>query len=420
MEAPGSFSPVVVVPTYNNAETVVGVLRRIEALGLSIIVVNDGSTDDTAERLSRWVQGVPIARVFTHEQNPGKAAAMLTGFQIALQAGHTHAVTIDSDGQLDPEEIPLLLDAARANPRALVLGVRSLETENYPLGSRIGRRFSNLAIFLECGRRVYDSQCGLRAYPLRLIECVRCRANRFGWEAEVITLAAWAGFDIVQVPVTCRYAPRGQHKSHFRTWVDTRRGLALHARLLARAMLPWPHKRCVEVEVAKQAPPADWWRSLLHWINPLRAWRAIFDPGFGRGETAAAFATGVFIANLPIYPLQSAAALYVAHRLHLHPAVTFAGSALSTPPLGIVLVGAAIATGHLLLTGQWPALSDYDLSRMQPAQMVGMTLLEWLIGSLIIGTLTAMAAFAFAYAAIGIARQRRSPCDDPGGGGGGR
>jgi len=408
MEPQTGFSPVVVVPTFNNAGTLSGVLRRIEALGLAIIAVNDGSTDETAQRLADWLPGATNARVIAHERNRGKAAAMLRGFSAARDGGYTHVVTIDSDGQLAPEEIPTLLEAARAQPAALVLGVRSFEVENYPLGSRLGRRFSNLAIFLECGRRVHDSQCGLRIYPLRLIDCVRCRADRFGWEAEVITRAAWAGFDIVQVPVTCHYAPRGQHKSHFRTWSDTWRGLALHGRLLTRAMLPWPHRRCVEPPTQPDGVPREPLRRLMHWINPMRAWRTIRDPSAGRGETAAAFAIGVFIANLPIYPLQTAAALYAAHRLHLNPAVTFAGSTLSTPPLGIVLVGAAIATGHLLLTGRLPALSDYDLRQLAPLQTISSTLLHWLIGSVVIGTLTALTAFAFAYTAVGLARQRRA------------
>src|SRR5688500_18713196 len=100
-------------------------------------------------------------------------------------------------------------------------------------------------MLLERGRRVRDRQCALRAYPLGLVESVRCRADRCGWEAEIITRAAWAGFPIVQVPVTSRYAPLGQHKSHFRTWVDTRRALALHVRLLLRAMAPWPHREII-------------------------------------------------------------------------------------------------------------------------------------------------------------------------------
>ena len=409
MEPQETFRPVVVVPTYNNAEQVIGVLRRIEALGLALIVVNDGSTDGTAELLERWLPEARCARLLNHQVNRGKAAAMLAGFRAATEAGYSHAATIDSDGQLDPEELPALLETAAGNPQALVLGVRSVAVENYPIGSRIGRGLSNFGIYLECGRRVHDSQCGLRVYPLKLIECVRCRAGRFGWEAEVITRAAWAGFDIVQVPVTCRYAPRGEHKSHFRTWTDTRRGLALHGRLLGRAILPWPHRRCA----GPQTQPTDWsargpLRRALHWMNPLRAWRAILDPLHGRAETAGAFAVGVFIANLPIYPLQSAAALYVAHRLHLHPAVVFAGSVVSTPPLGIVLVAAAIGVGHLLLTGRLPVLADYELSRLDAWSVIGWTLLEWTIGALVVGLVTASAAFAGVYIAIGMARRGRA------------
>src|SRR5687767_3581022 len=108
------FSPVVITPTYNNCGTLAGVLGRVEALGLPMIVVDDGSTDSTAEVLREWAarrQDGP-ARVLTHARNRGKADALRTGFAAAAAAGHTHAVTIDTDGQLDPEEIPLLLAVA--------------------------------------------------------------------------------------------------------------------------------------------------------------------------------------------------------------------------------------------------------------------------------------------------------------------
>lgn len=238
-----AFSPAIIAPSYNNAATLPDVLKRIQSLNLPLIVVNDGSTDATPEILSRWGALHDNVRVLTHSRNQGKADALRTGFAAAASAGHTHAATIDTDGQLDPEQIPDLLAVSRRNPNALILGMRDDTKADYPARSRIGRRISNFAIRVESGLRIQDSQCGLRVYPLKLIQTVRCRAPFFAFEAEIITRAKWAGFPILEVPANCRYLPPEQRVSHFKPWKDTLRGIRMHARLLGRAIIPWPHHR---------------------------------------------------------------------------------------------------------------------------------------------------------------------------------
>lgn len=233
---PHSFKPCLVLPTFNNAGTLGDIVRRSLALSLPTFIVDDGSTDDTAQVLVALGKQ-PRLHVLSHAENQGKAAAMLTGFRAAEAAGCTHAATVDTDGQLDPEQVPALLDAASANPAALVLGVRDSKIARCPARSMIGRRLANALIRIQCGVRVVDSQCGLRVYPLALITHVQVEADRFGFETEFITRAAWLGTPIVQVPVTCRYFEK--HVSHFRPWVDTCRAIRLHARLLAtRARTP--------------------------------------------------------------------------------------------------------------------------------------------------------------------------------------
>ena len=108
------FRPVVIAPTFNNARTLEGVLRGVGEIATAVIVVNDGSTDGTAEILQRWAGGGVERVVLTHEVNRGKAAALWLGFERALALGFSHAVTIDTDGQLNPGEIPTLLKTAEA------------------------------------------------------------------------------------------------------------------------------------------------------------------------------------------------------------------------------------------------------------------------------------------------------------------
>jgi len=237
------FLAVVIAPTYNNAGTIAGVLDRIDAAGFPVIVVNDGCTDGTGATLRTWLSRGGARTVLTHAQNSGKAAALRTGFEHAGDAGFTHAVTIDTDGQHDPEEIVRLVDAARANPTSLVLGVRSASIEGYPARSMTGRRLSNFFVRIESGARVTDSQSGFRVYPIGLVRTVRGFSQRFGFETEILTRAAWAGCVIVEVPISSRYFPPGERVTHFRPVMDSVRSVGMHLRLLLRAVVPWGRAR---------------------------------------------------------------------------------------------------------------------------------------------------------------------------------
>ncbi len=243
------FRPVIVLPTYNNASTLADVARRCMALQLPVYIVNDGSTDDTASILSTLVRTSNV-RVLTHTVNQGKAAAMRTAFARALQDGFSHAVTMDTDGQLEPEQIPMLLDAAARLPTALILGVRKFNIDGYPAANQLGRRIANFFVHLESGIRVHDSQCGLRIYPLGFTATVPVRSGRYGYETEVITRAGWSRTPVIEVPVSCRYFEAEKRISHFRPWVDTYRAIGLHARLILRRLTPARHPRWPAAQVA--------------------------------------------------------------------------------------------------------------------------------------------------------------------------
>lgn len=390
----GGFRPVVVAPTYNNVGTLGDILARVGALGLPVIVVDDGCTDGTGRLLANMSDGSRVT-VVTHRRNRGKAAALHSGFAAAADAGFTHAVTIDTDGQLDPEEIPALLAVARERPEALVVGRRDDSADGYPTRSRVGRKISNLLVRLESGVRVDDSQCGFRVYPLGLIRAVRCRVGHYGFETEIITRAGWARCPVEQAPVTCRYMPLERRVSHFRPWLDTFRGIRMHLFLLARAMTPLPrHPRWPAVAHPQNAE--SHWRRFCNWLSPARAWRQLRQSRVGRTEIAAGLAVGVFIANLPAYGFQSILSLYAARRLHLHPLSVLIGSHVSTPPVGLLMIGAAIALGHLLLHGSFPAWGD--IARSQSGwwafvATIKQFLLEWSLGALLMGLV--MSALTF-------------------------
>ena len=390
-----SVIPVVIAPTFNNAATLPQILSQIHCLHLALIVINDGCTDLTSEILD-GLKSLPGITILSHAINRGKAAALQTGLASASQSGFTHALTIDTDGQHDPRQIAPLLAAARSQPNAIILGTRDASSAGYPLLSRLGRSFSNLMIRLQSGAKVQDSQCGMRVYPLAATAALRCRAGRYGLETEILTRASWAKIAIVSVPIDCRYFPPDQRVSHFRPVVDSLRALAMHARLMPRAMLTWP-------------------RRLGHWLSPWRALHDLRRLPSARNEFAAGLAIGVFIACLPAYGFQSLLSLFAARRLKLHPLSVLTGSHLSTPPLSPLLIIASLMLGHLLLHGSMPADDYWHAAKtisLTPA-IVRSLLLEWIVGGLALGIALALLTYPLAYAMLRFAWGRGAISSQP-------
>lgn len=363
------FAPVILAPTFNNSDAIAGVLSQIEQLHLPVIVVNDGSTDSTPAILRQYTSPM----VLTHPINLGKAAALQTGFQAAKRMGFTHVLTIDTDGQHDPQQIPQLLEAARQSPSSLILGTRDYQIAGYPWLNRIGRSISNGLVRLESGLRVEDSQCGLRVYPLNLTAAASCGATRYGYETEILTKATWLGIPVVQTKVNCRYSQIPGLVSHFHPLIDSLRAVKMHARLLTQSV-PW------------RLAPA---------FHPIAGWRRLRATPKARNQFAGGLALGVFFACLPLYGIQGVLSFIAAGALRLNRLSAVAGSQLSTPPLSALLIAASLVSGHLLLHGSWP---DPASLRAAHASIWTFTvlrafLLDWLVGGILIGAVLSVATY---------------------------
>jgi uncharacterized protein (DUF2062 family) len=392
-----SFHLAVVAPTYNNARTLPGVLDALAGIRLPVIAVDDGCTDGSADLLRAWRAGDPALReVVTHTVNCGKAHAMQSGFARAASLGFTHALTIDTDGQHDVDDVLPLAKVASECPGSLVIGVRPTTIRGYPVGSRVGRFISNLLIALESGVRVADSQCGLRVYPLGPLSKIRTRAGRFGFETEVVTRFAWAGGTVHEMPIRCVYNVAGGRTSHFRPWRDSLSASVMHARLVTRALAPWPAPRTI----ARPAPDATVVtgtviQRLGQWFNPLRTWRQVRASPVARRKLALGAATGAVVAAMPLYGLKTAVCLALAKVLRAPPLVLIASSSvLNTPPLGALVAATAIAMGHVLVTGHLPAPSQYDLSAAGFWTTFRQIGLEWLLGGAVLGAVLGGVVYA--------------------------
>ena len=189
---------VAIIPTYNNAGTVENVIRRTLSQIKDVIVVNDGSTDGTAEILA----ALPVT-VVTAPSNEGKGCALKRGFAAAREMGFTHAVTLDADGQHFPEDIPLLLEESRKNPDALIIGSRNLQADNMPGGNTFANKFSNFWFTVDTWRKLPDTQTGFRVYPLGRLP--RIFTRRYEAELALLVFSAWKGLGTIPVKVRVDY-----------------------------------------------------------------------------------------------------------------------------------------------------------------------------------------------------------------------
>lgn len=205
----------IIIPTYNNCRTVADIVDRAIAVCQDVVVVNDGSTDKTTDVLCNL-----NIIVLNHDRNLGKGQALKTGLRYAIMNGFTHAVTIDSDGQHFPEDIPALIEESERYPSDIIVGCRNLTSENMPKGNTFANRFSNFWLRLQTGQRLDDTQSGFRIYPLDFLHGMRLITSRYEAELELMVYAAWHGVHLRGVPVKVLYQPEGERVSHFRPFRD--------------------------------------------------------------------------------------------------------------------------------------------------------------------------------------------------------
>jgi len=224
----------IVIPAYNEARTIRGLAEAALALCVRVLVVDDGSSDGTAEQL----HGLPIT-VLRHPANRGKAAGLRTAFRHALALGATCAVTIDGDGQHDPRDVARLVAVWRRQPDRLMIGARLHDRDRIPRLRYFGNRTACFWISWAAGHPIADTQSGFRVYPrevmeIALADCAGC--SGFTFESEIIIAAAHRGHRTLAVAVGACY-PVDARRSHYRGGPDTMKIIAMVAtRLLSKGM----------------------------------------------------------------------------------------------------------------------------------------------------------------------------------------
>jgi len=205
----------VVIPALNEALRIREVVQSALAQCAHVIVVDDGSDDDTRAAIA----DLPIT-LLTHRQRMGKGASLRDGFAEAMRRGLRAVLTMDGDGQHRGEDIPRLIAAANRHPGCLINGARLRKRSQQPLYRRIGNDFGDWGISLVCGYGIRDTQCGQRLYPSQLCMLEHVPGEDFVYEAQLLLSAARElQMQVVSVPIEARYHTVHSNefrKSHFR------------------------------------------------------------------------------------------------------------------------------------------------------------------------------------------------------------
>ena len=367
----------ILVPTYNNAVTLDALLKDLQKLNAYIIVVNDGSTDETQNILDQYT-GI---HSISYSPNKGKGFALRRGFSAAISQGYQYAISIDSDGQHFARDIPAFLDCLEKNPGALIIGARNMDQSSVPGKSSFGHRFSNFWFKVETGIQLPDTQSGFRLYPVQRLQSMTFITRRFEFEIEVIVRSAWNGIPVTSVPVSVYYAPPGERVSHFRPFADFTRISILNTFLVFISFLYIRPRDLLRRLFLKQK-----WKEVF--IDEL------FDPSQSNLRKSVSVAFGIFMGILPIWGFQLVSAIFLAVLLRLNKGLVIVFANISIPPMIPLIIYASYRFGAFWMPANAQVIS---LTKTLSLSAIRYNFKQYLAGSVSLAIITGLVTGLITY-----------------------
>ena len=365
----------VIIPTFNNHKTLKRVIDGVLKYTNAIIIVNDGATDTTSQILKNYTQ----LQQLHLPKNKGKGNALRKGFKLAESLNYDYAITIDSDGQHFPEDIPVFIDALEKaeNKNLLLIGARNMNQESVPKKSSFGNKFSNFWYWAETGIKLQDTQSGYRLYPINQLKNLKFYTSKFEFEIEVIVKAAWHGVTVKNIPINILY-DETERVSHFRPFKDFTRISILNTWLVILTLL--------------YIKPRDLYRK----FKKKSFKRFIVEDILGNNDSpkkkAFSIALGIFIGLTPLWGLHTFIVIFLALILKLNKTLAFAFSNISLPPFIPFIIFASIQVGNFILDQNQTInfaniTTNFDVLKHLKTYIVGSFCLAT-ITSIILGTIS--------------------------------
>ena len=374
------------IPTYNNEKTLEKVLLNCLDLvpAQQIFVINDGATDRTSEILAKYQETL---NSIGYKQNKGKGYALRQGFTKAIECGYTHVITIDSDGQHYPSDIPNLLAASLENPNAVIMGSRNMKQESVPGKSSFGNKFSNFWFSLETGITLPDTQTGFRIYPLAPLKKLKLYTTKFETEIEVVVKMAWRNSPFIAIPIQVLYNPE-ERVSHFRPFRDFTRISILNTYLVCLTLLYYLPKRAL-----KKFFSVSTWKQL---------WQNLSAPKESNFVVASSVGFGFFMGIIPIWGFQLLVGIPVAHFLKLNKVIFVSAANISIPPIIPFILFASYYVGGIFTPkpAPLPPLSELSLADIH------INFIQYYLGACILAFAMATLTFGITFFAVTLFRKK--------------
>ena len=358
----------VLIPTYNNCQTLEQVINEILKYTSDVIIINDGSTDETPVILKKFME----TDIINFPQNRGKGSAIIEGFRYAASKGFEYAITIDSDGQHLAEDIPSFLKKIKETPDALLIGTRNLNQENISGGSSFANKFSNFWFLVETGIKLPDTQSGFRLYPLKPLCGLKYFTSRFEFEIEVMVRAAWKNIPIVPVPVKVFYPEKEKRISHFRPVTDFLRISLLNTTLVFIAFL-YARPMMFFKKLKK--------KNIKEYLN-----ENLLKSKDSNIKLAVSVGFGIFMGIVPIWGWQLVTAIALAFVFRLNKIIVVLAANISIPPMIPLILYLSYVTGGLVL-GQ---SINIEFSSDINFDIIKKDLIQYIVGSFVFGIISSV------------------------------
>ena len=364
----------VVIPTFNNDKTLEKVLRESLNICKNIVVINDGSTDNTSNILKKFKGQI---NVIIHKKNQGKGKSLRDAFEYAIRKKFKYAITIDSDGQHYPTDINLFIEAISKYPESIIIGARDMTQEGVPKKSSFGNKFSNFWFFVETGISLSDTQTGFRLYPLNQISQIKFFTTRFEFEIEVLVRMVWNKTPIKEIPIKVKYDT--ERISHFRPFQDFIRISLLNTVLVTIALVYHIPLRLFYSLYSKEIIR----RRIAEFFSQEGT---IFQKSISIGVVAC-------VGILPIWGFQMLFGLLLSYIFKLNKIIVLLFSNISIPPLIPFILFGSYYIGNLLIGGGVKII----FSRHINIESIKIVLQQYIIGSIILSLIVGFIFFLLSY-----------------------
>jgi len=364
----------VLIPTYNNQKTLKRVIDGVLNFTQNLLVVNDGSTDSTAQILANYGNKIDVLYL---EVNKGKGSVLRIGFKHLIEKGFDYVITIDSDGQHFPHDIPYFVEKfSEENHPVLLIGSRQMEQDGIPKKSSFGNKFSNFWFWFETGIKLNDTQSGYRLYPLHFIP-KKFWTNKFEFEIEIIVRTAWKGIKVMNIPIDILYDPN-ERVSHFRPFRDFTRISILNTFLVIITIL--------------YIKPRNFFFSFQKKKIKTFIKEDILGSKDSNKVKALSISLGIFLGIAPFWGFQTFLSIFLASMFRLNKAISFFCSNISIPPMIPLIIYLSILLGSIILQDKF----QLDLSLVS-FDIIKKNLLRYIIGSFVLATICSVSAGLVSY-----------------------